>query len=77
MSQCDCLLAIPCFRESDRLPEFLSLLCDALLASRRRVRLVVVDDGSGREEVAKLEAALRRERERTGLPIEVENLAKG
>jgi glycosyltransferase involved in cell wall biosynthesis len=43
----DCLIAIPCYQESARLPSFLDTLCPALAAAPFSARIVVVDDGSG------------------------------
>ena len=43
----DCVIAIPCFQESTRLPSFLRQLCEELRGSSSRVRIQVVDDGSG------------------------------
>ena len=43
----DCQLVVPCFRESKRLPSFLSDLLSTLKACRHQVNTVVVDDGSG------------------------------
>ena len=50
----DCVLAIPCFRESQRLPGFLRALCVELGACAVRVRIQVVDDGSGEPEASAL-----------------------
>lgn len=46
----DCVVAIPCFRESGRLPGFLRALCLELSGCSLRVRIQVVDDGSGEPE---------------------------
>lgn len=43
----DCLLVVPCFRESERVPRFLSELCRCVQASDRDVDVQLVDDGSG------------------------------
>ena len=43
----DCLIAIPCFRESKRLPSFLVALCKELACAPFTVSIVIVDDGSG------------------------------
>lgn len=51
------LLAIPCYRESRRLPEFLADLCTAF-SSADEVAIQVVDDGSGAEEARALNAAV-------------------
>lgn len=53
-----CLLAIPCFRESRRLPAFLSDLMMRLGQSGLNVDVQVVDDGSGPVEYGKLTAIL-------------------
>lgn len=49
-----CLLAIPCYRESQRLPAFLSDLVSHLAQCDLDVDLQVVDDGSGPVEFEKL-----------------------
>ncbi|MBV9391415.1 MAG: glycosyltransferase [Verrucomicrobia bacterium] len=46
----DCLIAIPCFRETSRLPAFLCALCKELIAAPFTASIVVVDDGSGHPE---------------------------
>jgi dolichyl-phosphate beta-glucosyltransferase len=43
----DCLIAIPCFRESERLPSFLDALCKELASAAFNALIVIVDDGSG------------------------------
>ena len=43
----DCLIAIPCFRESKRLPSFLDALCKELACAPFTASIVIVDDGSG------------------------------
>jgi glycosyltransferase involved in cell wall biosynthesis len=43
----DCLIAIPCFRESKRLPSFLNVLCRELTHAPFTASIVIVDDGSG------------------------------
>jgi dolichyl-phosphate beta-glucosyltransferase len=48
----DCLIAIPCFRESHRLPSFLDTLCTELEQARFQASVVIVDDGSGSPENA-------------------------
>jgi dolichyl-phosphate beta-glucosyltransferase len=48
----DCLIAIPCFRESKRLPLFLDELCKELAAAPFKALIVIVDHGSGRPEDA-------------------------
>lgn len=52
------LLVIPAYRESRRLPRYLEELLPALAAAPWKTKVQVVDDGSGREECAKLETAL-------------------
>lgn len=47
------LLVIPCYRESQRLPVFLKDLCMTLEPSHE-VAVLVVDDGSGAEEVQRM-----------------------
>lgn len=47
------LLVIPCYQESQRLPVFLKDLCKTL-ESNRDVSILVVDDGSGAEEVQRM-----------------------
>lgn len=44
------LLAIPCWRESERLGNFLGPLCELLGREELGVRVLVVEDGSGGEE---------------------------
>lgn len=77
----DAYLIIPCFRESERLPVFLAELLDALGRSENRVRVRVVDDGSGRSEHAKVERAVERLRGTNVILDEVfalpENRGKG
>jgi dolichyl-phosphate beta-glucosyltransferase len=46
----DCLISIPCFRESKRLPLFLDALCKELACAPFRASVVIVDDGSGSPE---------------------------
>ena len=43
----DCLISIPCFKESKRLPLFLDALCKELARAPFKASIVVVDDGSG------------------------------
>ena len=47
MNAIDCLITIPCFRESARLPPFLDSLCLALDTAPFGSRVLIVDDGSG------------------------------
>jgi len=49
-SAMDCLISIPCFRESKRLPLFLDALCKELAYAPFRASVVIVDDGSGSPE---------------------------
>src|SRR6516225_1511487 len=53
-----CIIAIPCFRESRRLPLFLGSLCSELAESTFRPSILVVDDGSGYPEDAALGAVV-------------------
>jgi dolichyl-phosphate beta-glucosyltransferase len=46
----DCLISIPCFRESKRLPLFLDALCKELSCAPFSASVVIVDDGSGAPE---------------------------
>src|SRR5580704_8226061 len=46
----DCLISVPCFRESKRLPLFLETLCAELATVPFTASVVVVDDGSGSPE---------------------------
>jgi dolichyl-phosphate beta-glucosyltransferase len=48
----DCLISIPCFRESKRLPLFLDALCKELACAPFKASIVIVDDGSGCPEEA-------------------------
>ncbi|MBN2235588.1 MAG: glycosyltransferase [Opitutales bacterium] len=59
-----CLLAIPCYRESQRLPAFLSDLVNQLAQGDLNVDLQVVDDGSGPGEFKKLALLLDTHEER-------------
>lgn len=76
-------LVIPCFRESRRLPRFLPDLLSALGGLSVDVRVLVVDDGSGPEEAAKLGEFVedQRARHRPGLLLPLlclpENVGKG
>lgn len=42
-----CVIAIPCFRESKRLPLFLDSLCRELAGAPFQTSILIVDDGSG------------------------------
>jgi dolichyl-phosphate beta-glucosyltransferase len=46
----DCAIAIPCFRESRRLPSFLGALCKELGHAPFKASVLIVDDGSGSPE---------------------------
>jgi len=46
-----CDIVIPCFRESSRLPSFLNSLAAEFTRRGLKGRILVVDDGSGKEEV--------------------------
>jgi len=48
----DCIISIPCFRETKRLPSFLDALCRELLRAPFEASIIVVDDGSGYPEDA-------------------------
>lgn len=54
----DCFLVIPCFHESCRVPAFLAELCSEIGASELTVGVVLVDDGSGEAELAKLRESI-------------------
>jgi dolichyl-phosphate beta-glucosyltransferase len=43
----DCLITIPCFRESKRLTSFLDALCKEISSAPYAAAIVIVDDGSG------------------------------
>jgi dolichyl-phosphate beta-glucosyltransferase len=43
----DCVISIPCFRESKRLPRFLDSLCKELARAPFKSSIIIVDDGSG------------------------------
>lgn len=58
------LLVIPCYHESGRLPGFLPGLCAALTEAGLPVAVQVCDDGSGAEEVARLNALVESLRPR-------------
>lgn len=60
----DCFLVIPCFRESARLPAFLEELCGELCKSDFSIRIQIVDDGSGAEEVERLRRVVGKCRDR-------------
>lgn len=55
------LLVIPCYREGRRLPRFLPGLLTALDNASLNVRVLVVDDGSGKQEQDILETLCGRE----------------
>ena len=48
----DCLITIPCFRESRRLPSFLDSLCKEVSSAPYTASILIVDDGSGHPEDA-------------------------
>ncbi|EDY80922.1 hypothetical protein VDG1235_539 [Verrucomicrobiia bacterium DG1235] len=58
----DCFLVIPCFHESERVPEFLNLLCAEIASSGLSVGVQLVDDGSGTREVEQLRKVTSRVR---------------
>lgn len=60
----DCLLVIPCWRESRRLPRFLPALCEAVTASGLKVEIQVSDDGSPDAEFSATGASVERLRAR-------------
>jgi dolichyl-phosphate beta-glucosyltransferase len=53
-----CLIAIPCYRESRRLPLFLDSLCGELAEAPFQTSIVIVDDGSGHSEAAALKSVV-------------------
>jgi dolichyl-phosphate beta-glucosyltransferase len=53
-----CLIAIPCFRESKRLPLFLDSLCGELAEAPFQTSIVIVDDGSGQSEAGALRSVV-------------------
>src|SRR5580700_8422263 len=55
-SAMDCLISVPCFRESKRLPLFLDALCKVLAGAPFQASVVIVDDGSGSLEAASTRA---------------------
>ncbi|MCX7712735.1 MAG: glycosyltransferase [Chthoniobacterales bacterium] len=57
-------MAIPCWCESKRLGKFLTELCDLLACEEFRVRVIVVDDGSGSEEAEKTKGIVNYYREK-------------
>lgn len=56
----DCFLVIPCFHESRRVPVFLDTLCREIAASGLSVKVLLVDDGSGVQEVEQLRKVVAR-----------------
>ena len=64
VSAIDCLIAIPCYQESARLPSFLETLCPAVAAAPFTARIVVVDDGSGEPEAARTREIVARAADR-------------
>jgi dolichyl-phosphate beta-glucosyltransferase len=82
VSAIDCLIAIPCYQESARLPSFLDTLCPSISAAPFSARIVVVDDGSGAPEAERTrEIVSRAAAQWTGLFAEPvllpANLGKG
>jgi dolichyl-phosphate beta-glucosyltransferase len=59
-----CIIAIPCFRESSRLPPFLDSLCRELETAPFEVSIVIVDDGSGAAEAEKTRAIVEEFRKK-------------
>jgi dolichyl-phosphate beta-glucosyltransferase len=53
-----CIIAIPCFRESKRLPLFLDSLCRELAETPFHISILIVDDGSGYPEDAALRSVV-------------------
>lgn len=76
----DIHLVIPCYRESTRIPRFLETLVPELDALGC-VSLMMVDDGSGAEEQARMHAIVEGHRSRHGFIRELltlpQNLGKG
>jgi dolichyl-phosphate beta-glucosyltransferase len=77
-----CVIAIPCFRESKRLPVFLDSLCRELAEASFQTSILVVDDGSGHPEDAALRSVINEFRSKypqlIGDPIFLKkNLGKG
>lgn len=64
MNAFDCLIAIPCYQESARLPSFFETLCPALSVAPFTTRIVVVDDGSGEAEAERTREIVARAAER-------------
>jgi dolichyl-phosphate beta-glucosyltransferase len=54
-----CVVVIPCFRESKRLPVFLGPLCQELAQSPCSTSILIVDDGSGYPEDAAVRSIIR------------------
>lgn len=59
-----CIIAIPCFRESSRLPPFLDSLCRELATAPFPASIIIVDDGSGAEEAEKTRAIVDESRKK-------------
>jgi glycosyltransferase involved in cell wall biosynthesis len=55
----DFLLVIPAYHESERLPRYLETLADALEKQAYRTAILVVDDGSSRQEQERLLACIQ------------------
>lgn len=64
-----CLLVIPCFRESVRLPPFLRELCSAVAKGDLVASLLVVDDGSGDKERNALRGAVEAVGAESGVAV--------
>ena len=71
----DCVLAIPCFRESERLPIFLEDLANRVAASSRHIHLQLIEDGSGEEERTKIVELAKEIGDKYRLPISTHILA--
>lgn len=67
----NCFLVIPCYRESERVPDFLLALCAAIEASGLSVGVQLVDDGSGPEEVRQLRRVVAKCRDSYAFVSEV------
>ncbi len=58
------LLVIPCYYESERLPQFLSQLCERVEQSGLSIEIQLVDDGSSKEEQSILSSLGQKMRSR-------------
>lgn len=74
-------LVIPAYKESGRLPSFLRELLGQLTAKDYRTRILVVDDGSGAEEQARLREIVSALQQTTDLILDPlllqQNMGKG